>query len=59
MYRNTQSRILGGVCSGVGDYLEVDYSIIRILWLLLFVCCGFGGILYLASWILIPKKIEI
>ncbi len=30
LYRNTKNRMFGGVCSGFGEYLEIDYGVIRI-----------------------------
>jgi phage shock protein PspC (stress-responsive transcriptional regulator) len=36
LYRDSQNKLIGGVCSGLGAYFNVDFSIIRIIWLLLF-----------------------
>ena len=41
--RSTSNRMIAGVCAGLGDYLNIDPTIIRLLTLLAFFT-GFGGI---------------
>jgi phage shock protein PspC (stress-responsive transcriptional regulator) len=36
LYRSNNNKILFGVCGGLGEYLNIDPNIIRLLWLLLF-----------------------
>ena len=49
--------ILGGVCAGIADYLEVDPVLIRVLWVV-FTTVSFGaGILaYILAWIIMPRR---
>jgi phage shock protein PspC (stress-responsive transcriptional regulator) len=48
--------MLGGVCGGLGEYLDIDPVIIRILFVVA-VLFGGGGILaYIILWIVIPQK---
>lgn len=55
LYRSRKDRVLGGVCGGLGDYLNIDPVIIRIV--LVFMIFTVGGILiYLIAWILIPNE---
>jgi phage shock protein PspC (stress-responsive transcriptional regulator) len=54
MYRNPDSRILGGVCGGMGAYWHIDPLIIRIIFLIAFFGMGIGLIIYLLLWIVIP-----
>jgi phage shock protein PspC (stress-responsive transcriptional regulator) len=57
LYRSKENRVLGGVCGGIGEYLEVDPVVIRLLWVLLAVLSFGAGILgYLLAWIIIPEK---
>ncbi|OFX43887.1 MAG: hypothetical protein A2046_09975 [Bacteroidetes bacterium GWA2_30_7] len=51
-YRDTDDRVLGGVCSGLGAYFGIDTVIMRILMILLFF--AFGPLLYIILWIIIP-----
>ena len=57
LYRTPKDRILGGVCGGIGKYFNIDPVIIRLIWALFIFCCGFGILLYIISWIIIPKEI--
>jgi len=56
LYRSGKDKILGGVCGGLGDYFEVDPSIVRFLWILFSLLYGIGILAYLISWIVIPKN---
>ena len=54
-YRNPENRMFGGVCSGLGDYFNVDPVLIRILFLIAFFGLGIGLLVYIALWILTPE----
>ena len=58
LYRNKSDVMIAGVCSGLGKYLDVDPTAIRLAFvLLLFV--GFGGLwIYLVLWIIMPLEPE-
>jgi phage shock protein C len=57
LYRSGKDRILGGVLGGLAEYLNVDPTIIRILYiLLLFASVGFIILAYLIGWMLIPRN---
>lgn len=47
--------MLLGVCGGIGEYLNVDSTVIRLLWAIL-VCTGPGLLAYLAAAIIIPRR---
>ena len=47
---------IGGVCGGVAEYLGVDATIVRIVFLVLCFAGGFGVLLYLIMWIVVPKN---
>ena len=44
LYKSKRNRTLLGVCGGIGEYLDVDPTIIRILWVI-FTFMGGAGIL--------------
>ncbi len=54
LFRDSADKFLGGVSSGLAYYLDVDVIWIRLTWLLLFFGFGFGGLVYLLLWILLP-----
>jgi phage shock protein PspC (stress-responsive transcriptional regulator) len=56
LYRSKKDRILGGVCAGLGEHLDVDPNIIRLIWATVTVLSfGVGVIVYILAWILIPE----
>jgi phage shock protein C len=54
--RSQNDRLLGGVAGGLAAYLGIDPLIIRIAFIALTVLNGFGMILYLALWVLVPNE---
>ena len=45
LYRSRNNRIICGVCGGIGEYFNVDPTVIRLL-LVLFACTGSGILAY-------------
>lgn len=56
IYRKTDDKVLGGVCSGLGEYWNIDPVILRITFLVLLFGFGAGLLFYLLLWIILPKK---
>ncbi len=56
LYRSGKEKILGGVCGGIGEYLDVDPVIIRLLWIIGSFAWGFGILAYIIAWIIIPRN---
>ncbi len=59
LYRNPSDKVLGGVCSGLASYFNIDVLIVRVLFVLGFLLSA-GTIVtlgYLILWIVIPKAI--
>lgn len=56
LYRKTEGKMLLGVCAGLADYLELDPTVVRLLWVL-FTCVGGSGILaYIICAIIMPVE---
>ena len=53
----SNNKMIGGVCAGIADYLRLDPTIVRIVWVLMLFFAGFGILLYLILWIIMPKAI--
>lgn len=53
--RSLNDRRIGGVCGGIADYLDIDSTIVRILFLASVLICGTGGLLYLIIWLVAPE----
>lgn len=52
--RDLQNRVLGGVCSGLGNYFEVDPTIWRVLFFILFWLGLSGLLIYIILWMVMP-----
>jgi len=59
LYRDPDNSVLGGVCSGVGAYFNIDTVVIRVIFLLLFFSYSVGFWAYIILWIAVPKAATI
>lgn len=49
--------MIGGVCGGIGDYFDIDPTIIRLIGIVLTILSiGTGILAYLLFWLVIPEK---
>lgn len=55
LYRDTSNQVIGGVCSGLGNYLNIDPVVVRIIFVLLALFGGGGIIIYILLWIFVPE----
>jgi phage shock protein C len=56
LYRSKSDRMLGGVCGGLGAYLGIDSTLVRIFFFILVFGAGSGFWIYLLLWLLIPEE---
>ena len=55
LYRNTGNKMIAGVCSGLAEYLNIDPTIVRLIWALVGLS-GAGIVAYLIAALIIPEK---
>ncbi len=55
LYRSRKNRMLCGVCGGIGEYLNIDPTLVRLLAVLLG-CSGTGILVYIIAAIIIPDS---
>lgn len=55
LFRSTKNRMIAGVCGGIGEYLNIDPTIIRLLFVILGCSGGTGVVAYLIAAIVIPS----
>lgn len=57
LMRSRSDRKIGGVCAGLAHYLELDVSLVRILWFFITLACGIvpGVVAYVLGWIIVPE----
>lgn len=56
LYRSYKNSVIGGVCGGIGDYLDTDPILFRILFVVTFLLGGSGLLIYIILWIVIPQE---
>lgn len=56
LYRSVKDRKIAGVAGGIGEYLEVDSAVVRLIWLLAILFGGAGFLAYIIVWIVIPEE---
>ena len=55
LYRNPSNKYIAGVCSGLAEYINIDPTIVRIIWALIGLS-GAGILVYLICALVIPEK---
>lgn len=55
MYRDTDNKMIAGVCSGLSAYLNIDPVFLRIVTVILAIFGGSGFVLYIIFWIILPE----
>lgn len=58
VYLSDTDKKVGGVCGGLGEYFEIDPTIIRVGWIIFALMGGAGIIAYFIAWAVIPRKGE-
>ena len=56
LYRNTENKMLAGVCSGIADYFDIDPPLVRLGWVLFSLLGGSGLLAYIIAAIIIPER---
>ena len=56
LYRSKSNQMIAGVCGGLAEYLNIDVSIVRIIWALIALTAGVGVLLYIVCAFVIPEK---
>lgn len=59
LFRDPDNRVLGGVCSGLGNYFGVDPLLFRLLFIVATLLYGTSLLVYLILWIAIPKALTV
>ncbi len=58
LYKSNVDKKLDGVCAGIAEYLNMDPTVIRLLWVLATLFVGAGVLAYIVAAIVMPRKPE-
>jgi phage shock protein C len=58
LYRIHDGRLVAGVCAGIAAYFGIDPTLVRLAFVFLTVFGGFGVLLYLGAWLVIPDETD-
>jgi len=59
LFRDVDQKKIGGVCSGLSSYFNIDVTILRIIFVLLIFLYGFTFVVYIILWITMPKAVTV
>ncbi len=59
LYRSQTDRMIGGVCGGLAQVLDIDPTIVRLVFVLLALLGGHGVLLYLILWLIMPGEDQV
>ena len=55
LYKSRNNRVICGTCGGIGEYFNIDPTIIRLIWVILVFCFGTGILAYIVAALIIPE----
>ena len=56
LYRSTSDRMISGVAGGLGEYLNIDPTIVRLIFVLSLFVGGTGALVYLVMMLVVPEE---
>lgn len=55
LYRSSTNKMICGVCGGVSEYINIDPTVVRLLWVI-FAFTGVGFLAYFIAAIIMPVQ---
>lgn len=56
LYKSSTDKKLDGVCAGIGEYLDIDPTVVRLLWVLATLFAGAGVWAYIIAAVIMPRN---
>ena len=56
LYRSNDNSMIAGVCGGLGEYFDIDPTIVRLVAVVAALAAGSGLLAYILAWIIIPQR---
>ena len=54
LYRSSTNCMIAGVCGGIGEYFNIDPTLVRLAWVIFSMLGGSGILAYIIAAIIIP-----
>ena len=58
LYKSRTDKKIDGVCAGIAEYMEIDPTVIRLIWVLAVLFAGVGVLAYIVAALILPRKPE-
>ena len=55
LYRSRTHSMVAGVCGGIGEYFDIDPTLVRLVWVAFCLAAGSGLLAYIIAWVIIPE----
>jgi phage shock protein C len=58
LYRSDTNKVFAGIIGGIGEYMEVDPVLLRVIWVVILLATGIlpGVIAYFIAMLIVPKR---
>ncbi len=57
LYLSDTNKKIGGLCGGLGEYFDIDPTLVRVVFILIaLLSLGLGVIAYILIWVIVPRK---
>lgn len=56
LYKSNSNKMICGVCGGIAEYLNIDPTVMRLLWIVFFCMAGSGILAYIIAAIVMPNE---
>ena len=56
LYKSNQNKMIDGVCGGIGEYFNIDPTLVRLAWVVFCALGGSGLLAYIIMALIIPRQ---
>ncbi len=56
LHKSQTDKFLCGICGGIGEYLNIDPTLVRLAWVIFSICGACGILAYIIAAIIIPSN---
>lgn len=56
LYKSDTNAVIAGVCGGIGEFFNIDPTLIRLVWVIFCLAGGSGIVAYILAMFIIPRR---